>query len=306
MNLSGYCVVSMRVPPGGGPVEESMRTTERGMTCQMCGARVPEGRASCVQCGAMAGRAPGVTLAAPFSHGGLDTIRVCPRCNYQGTSVHYFAGGTHILWLVALTVMSGGPLGILYLLLRGGHRMCPNCQLKWGRGGHRALPVAPGQRAPEMAPEIAALSDGAGKRGFGMALFVLAAFLAFAGIVATEAVPLMLAGMAGGAGFLLRKSGNEDRERRRDALLQSLHAPVLRLAAQRGGRLTVTQVAQDLNWTLPRAEKVLQSMEDGFRVMGDVTPEGVIVFDFPELMHAAPAPTLPPPAEPREGPRLMA
>ena len=280
-----------------------MRITERGMTCQMCGARVPEGRASCLQCGAAVGRAPGGTLPAPYSYAGLDTVRVCPRCNFQGTSVHYFAGGTHLLMLIGLTIMSGGPLGIVYLLLRGGHRMCPNCQLKWGRGGHLALPVAPGQRAPEMVPEVARLSDGGAKRGFAWALWVFAALLAITGIGAFEAVPIMMAMMMGGGGYLLHRSGNEDRERRREALLQSLQAPVLRLAAQRGGRLTVTQVAQDLNWTLPRAEKVLQSMEDGFRVMGDVTPDGVIVYDFPELMHAAPSPKLPPS---QEGPRLMA
>jgi hypothetical protein len=280
----------------------------------MCGARNPEGRASCLQCGAIAGRAPGAVAA--YSYAGLDTVRVCPRCHYQGTSVSYFASGTHILMLCALTFMTGGPGGIIYLLLRGGHRMCPNCHYRWGRGGMRAVPVAGGQRAPEMAPEVAALPDGAGKRGFAWALWVFAAFLMVGGIAGLEVAPILMAMFAGGGGYLLHKSGNEDRERRRDALLQSLHAPVLRLAAQRGGRLTVTQVAQDLNWTLPRAEKVLQSMEDGFRVMGDVTPDGVIVYDFPELMHAAQRPVALPTTDatqsqpvqppPQEGPRLMA
>ena len=278
------------------------------MTRQMCGARVPEGRVSCVQCGAMVGRAPGMSMAARGGPVSLDTVRVCPRCGFYGTSVSYFASGSHIVALLGLTVFTVFG-GLIYLLLRGGERMCPQCGLKWGRGGYLA-PVSTQNGGNDVAPAIASLSDGAGKRGWAWAIWVFAAILMMAGIGNMEAVPLMFGLIAGGGGYLLRRSGNDDRERRREALLQSLQAPVLRLAAQRGGRLTVTQVAQDLNWTLPRAEKVLQSMEDGFRVMGDVTPEGVIVYDFPELMHAPATPprpdaTLAAPTPP-ESPRLMA
>ncbi|HEY0154439.1 MAG TPA: hypothetical protein VGB92_20670 [Longimicrobium sp.] len=278
------------------------------MTCQMCGASVPEGRTSCLQCGAMVGRAPGMAVAARNTSHGLDTVRVCPRCGFHGTSVSYFSTGTHILVLLGLAVLTTvvGPL--IYLLLRGGERICPQCGLKWGRGGYLAPAAPPGSRGQAAVPEIAALSDGGAKRGFAWALWAMAALFLIIGLAATEVVPLGMAMMAGAGGYLLRRSANEARERRREALLQSLQLPVLRLAAQRNGRLTVTMVAQDLGWTLPRAEKVLQSMEDGFRVMGDVTPEGVIVYDFPELRHAAPRPdpnaTLAAPQAP--APRLMA
>lgn len=279
------------------------------MTCQMCGARIPEGRVSCVQCGAMVGRAPGMSLAGRNGSASLDTVRVCPRCGFHGTSVSYFASGSHIVALLGLTVFTVFG-GLIYLLLRGGERMCPQCGLKWGRGGYLA-PVATHGGGNDVAPAIASLSDGAGKRGWAWVLWVFAAIMVMAGIGNMEAVPLMFGLLAGGGGYLLRRSGNDDRERRREALLQSLHLPVLRLAAQRGGRLTVTQVAQDLGWTMPRAEKVLQSMEDGFRVMGDVTPEGLIVYDFPELMHApSTAPradgTLAPNTPEPPAPRLMA
>ncbi|HEX8675549.1 MAG TPA: hypothetical protein VF710_26895 [Longimicrobium sp.] len=274
------------------------------MTCQMCGASVPEGRVSCSQCGAMVGRAPGMAVAARNTSHGLDTVRVCPRCGFHGTSVSYFATGTHILVLLGLAVFTTvvGPL--IYLLLRGGERICPQCGLKWGRGGYLAPVAPPGSRGATAAPEIAALSDGGAKRGFAWVLWAMAAFFLIMGLAMTEVVPLGMAMMAGAGGYLLRRSANEARERRREALLQSLQLPVLRLAAQRNGRLTVTMVAQDLGWTLPRAEKVLQSMEDGFRVMGDVTPEGVIVYDFPELRHASPNATLAAPQAP--APRLMA
>lgn len=267
------------------------------MTCQMCGARVPEGRASCAQCGAMVGRAPGMTLAAPNASLSLDTVRVCPRCGFHGTSVSYFATGSHLLVLLALTVFTSGIGAIIYLLLRGGERICPQCGLKWGRGGYLA-PVSPNAaRANEMTPGLG--SDGRGKRGLAWVLFAFAALMLVIGLAEAEAVVLGISMIAGAAGYLMRRSGNEARERRREALLESLHLPVLRLAASRGGRLTVTQVAQELGWTIPRAEKVLSSMEDGYRVMGDVTPEGVIVYDFPELKQM-PAPTSPP------APRLMA
>lgn len=274
------------------------------MTCQMCGASVPEGRASCSQCGAMVGRAPGMAVAARNTSHGLDTVRVCPRCGFHGTSVSYFATGTHILVLIGLAVVTSGIGALIYLLLRGGERICPQCGLKWGRGGYLAPVAPPGSRGEAAAPEIAALSDGGAKRGFAWMLWAMAALFLIIGLAATEVVPLGMAMMAGAGGYLLRRSANEARERRREALLQSLQLPVLRLAAQRNGRLTVTMVAQDLGWTLPRAEKVLQSMEDGFRVMGDVTPEGVIVYDFPELRHASPNATLAAPQAP--APRLMA
>jgi hypothetical protein len=253
----------------------------------------------------MVGRAPGTAVAAHTASAGLDTVRVCPRCGFHGTSVSYFATGAHIVVLLALAVFTSGIGALIYLLLRGGERLCPQCGLKWGRGGYLA-PVAPNGSRNEVGPELAGLSDGGGKRGMAWTLWAFAAFMLVVSIGAAEIVPAMFALLAGGAGYLLHRSGNEARERRREALLQSLQLPVLRLAAQRGGRLTVTQVAQDLGWTLPRAEKVLMSMEDGYRVMGDVTPEGVIVYDFPELMHARPQADLPAPPTPPAAPRLMA
>ena len=81
---------------------------------------------------------------------------------------------------------------------------------------------------------------------------------------------------------------------------------MLKLAADHGGRLTVTEVATSLGWTLPRAEKVLESLEDGYRVSSEVTDEGLIVYEFRELMHAQAEPqsrlasrAMPPFDEPR-------
>jgi hypothetical protein len=67
--------------------------------------------------------------------------------------------------------------------------------------------------------------------------------------------------------------------------MQGLQRKVLKLASMKGGTLTVTEVAADLNIALPAAEKLLTAMDDGFRVRSDISNEGVIYYEFPELRH---------------------
>jgi hypothetical protein len=153
--------------------------------------------------------------------------------------------------------------------------------------------------------DIAGMSEGGAKRVFGWILMVLGAMLMIPGIIEGEPAAMAFALLFAGGGFMLRKSANEDRLRRRDAILQSLQRPVLQLAAKRHGTLTVTEVAAEFGWSLPRAEKVLQSLEDGYRVMGDVTSDGVIVYNFLELVPL-PQQAEPPRAIPAERPPLGA
>jgi hypothetical protein len=72
---------------------------------------------------------------------------------------------------------------------------------------------------------------------------------------------------------------------RRKALMQRLQQKVLRLATHRGGTLTVTEVASDMSLSLPAAEKVLVSMDDGFRVRSEISKDGVLYYEFPEVLH---------------------
>jgi hypothetical protein len=67
--------------------------------------------------------------------------------------------------------------------------------------------------------------------------------------------------------------------------MHGIQRQILRLASARGGTLTVTEVAADLNISLPAAEKILTSMDDGFRVRSDISDEGVIYYGFPGLRH---------------------
>jgi ribosomal protein L40E len=254
------------------------------MYCSTCGAHVPEGRTHCAGCGAAVFRAPvaygGGTPAVPA------TAHVCRRCGYTGEGVAYFSRGSHVAGLVFLALLSMGFLGafaLVYYFSHHDHRICPRCGKDWGKHPSH-LPVPQGA-APAGAQAALLPAGGSAKQGFSVALFVLAALLVLGGIVGLEAGPVVLGIGAGVGGWLLRQSARQEREARRQALLSSLQLPVLKLAAERQGRLTVTEVAAALGWTLPRAEKVLNSLDDGLRVSSEVTDEGVIVYEFRELVH---------------------
>jgi hypothetical protein len=109
-----------------------------------------------------------------------------------------------------------------------------------------------------------------------------------AAVTQTSPVALAIAVGLGLLGGLLFKWGASAQERRREALLVALQNRTLHLARARAGRLTATDAATELRITLPAAERVLFSMDDGFRVRSDITREGLLVFDFPELRLGVP------------------
>ncbi len=190
--------------------------------------------------------------------------------------------------LVVATVITAGAMGaggLVYYLVRRDHEVCPRCGRGWGRGGERAL-VRMGATAPAETAFAASpnswLEEGRG-RPLSVMLAILAAILTVIGIVEFEMVPLLLGLAAGGGSYVFHRAATRAREERRAALISSLQLPVLKLAAERGGRLTVSEVSASLGWTLPRAEKVLISLDDGIRVDSEVTDEGLIVYQFREL-----------------------
>jgi hypothetical protein len=279
------------------------------MYCSTCGARVPDGRANCQTCGAAMPRLPQHPAAIPAmatQPGGFaEPIGMCPRCGFRGQSVGYFTRGGHVAALVILGVVTFpwlmGAGGIIYYLLRRDHRVCPRCGDSWGKHAAFALapgaPGAPALPAGARMPEPDLVGSGGGVRRFlAYSLFAFAAFLMMVGFGEAELAPILFGLFAGGGGWLLQRSAREARERRREALVQSLQLPVLQLAGRKGGRLTVTDVATGLGWPMTRAEKVLNSLEDGMRVMSDITDDGVIVYDFLEIRAAQLAAAAPAPA----------
>lgn len=271
------------------------------MYCSTCGSRVVDGRTTCQTCGAVVARMPNPALVAqggnpayaPHGTHALayhEPIGVCPRCSYRGVSAPYFSRGGHVAGLVGLTVLTAGAFGvggIVYYLVRRNHRICARCGYGWGEHGVRALALAGtaggNVNLPMSQQDVLPVAESGGKRAFSIVMFVMAAFFVFAGIMSAEFAPLLFAAMFAGGGVLLNRGARLDRERRREAIIQSLQLPVMQLAAKKGGRLTVTDVATSMQWPMARAEKVLNSLEDGMRVMSDITDEGVIVYDFLEI-----------------------
>jgi hypothetical protein len=268
------------------------------MYCSTCGARVPDGRTRCDTCGAPVSRpagfgVPAVVHAAP----GIPVATVtCPRCGFQGPTVSYFSQGGHVAGLLMLALLTLFPAmgagGLLYYLLRHNHRSCARCGETLGKSEMLALQATSsgGSLPAAVAAEADLPEEAAGSRGWTVGAWVLFAFAAMMmmiGVAEGEFVAFFFGAMSatGGAGLL--SAGRRAREERRRVLLSALQQPVLRLAGECGGRLTVTEVASSLNWPMRRAEKVLNSLEDGLRVQSDVTREGVIVYEFRELMHAS-------------------
>lgn len=255
------------------------------MYCSTCGARLVEGRTRCDTCGALVYRAPTPRERAPSS---LPTTATCPRCAYRGEGIPYFSRGSHVAAAVGITLLTSGIMGVgglIYYLVRRDHVICPRCGRGWGKDGVVAL-VQASQPTQLGAPPVRAAAGG-GKQALSILTFLFAAFMVVMGLATSEIAPLFVATVAATAGIALQYSASIDRSKRREALLNSLQLPVLQLAGRKGGQLTVSEVAAELGWTMKRAEKVLQSMDDGLRVNSEVTDEGVIVYEFPELIRAS-------------------
>jgi hypothetical protein len=98
-------------------------------------------------------------------------------------------------------------------------------------------------------------------------------------------VPLFSAVVAAGVATLLLRSAWQDEERAATVARGDRQLAVLRLAESEDGQLTVTEVAAKLGWSIDDADATLRSLDDGVRVTTTVTDEGVMLYDFPELIH---------------------
>jgi hypothetical protein len=260
------------------------------MHCTTCGAPVPAGRSACGTCGSRAlavngGVGAGALPAFTGSRALPDPIAVCPRCHYPGQGLPYFTRGPHRAALVGATLSTMpwalGAGGIFYYAMRRDHRLCPRCGSGWGKAGETALAArldhSPAPEPSRSLPSIIHPLWAPLLMGVGILLLTI-------GLVELEAVLIVLGGLAGAGAVALHRASRRSREERRAALIADLQLPVLKLAAERQGRLTVTEVAAALGWPIPRAEKVLHSLDDGWRVSSEVTDEGVIVYEFRELL----------------------
>ena len=61
---------------------------------------------------------------------------------------------------------------------------------------------------------------------------------------------------------------------------------VVRLAQERGGRLSATETAADTGLTVEEAEGILKRLADGGYVELEVTQSGMVIYRFPEVLFA--------------------
>jgi hypothetical protein len=266
------------------------------MYCSTCGASIPNGRARCETCGSAAEwrREPNPEMAlSPATDRAelyLRRVGVCPRCDYHGQGLPYFTRGPHVAALVGATLFTLpyalGAGGLLYYGLRHDHRVCPRCGKGWGKFGRVAFQATTAEPTAVHHPQEVrngGISEGV-RRAWSVMLFVVGALMLAVGAMEAEALLFVFGALAASGGVVLHQSANKAREARRAGMIASLQKPVLKLAAERKGLLTVTDVAASLGWSMRRAEKVLQSLDDGWRVNSEVTDEGVIVYEFRELL----------------------
>ena len=189
--------------------------------------------------------------------------------------------------LVGISLFTYGFGGLVYWLARRKHLICPRCGLGW-ENASRVLSLTggePEQRAVEEQPDEKLPRTGVKRRLLGVGMVLGGTLMLLGGIVGAAAELAVWGSLIGGGGSLAFYWGWHDLQQRRKAIMQRIQRKILRLAKARGGTLTVTEVAADINLGLPAAEKILTSMDDGFRVRSEISDEGVIYYEFPELLH---------------------
>jgi hypothetical protein len=189
--------------------------------------------------------------------------------------------------LVGISVFTYGFGGLVYWLARRKHLICPRCGLGW-ENASRVLALTgaePEQRAVEEQPDERLPRSGIKRRLLGIAMVLAGTLMLVGGVLEAEAALIAVGSLVGGGGSLSFYWGWHDLQERRKAIMQRIQRKILRLAKAKGGTLTVTEVAADINLGLPAAEKILTSMDDGFRVRSEISDRGVIYYEFPELLH---------------------
>lgn len=249
------------------------------MRCSTCGEGLQPGATLCPTCGTAT--PVGMALTRPAG------VRRCPRCSYQGEGIPYFRRAGHVGLLVGVSLFTYGFGGLVYWLARRKHLICPRCGLGWEHAS-RALAITgpePEQRLVESEPDEALPSAGVKRRVLGTILVLVAALVVLVGFVELEAAAVVVGSVLGAGGSLAYYWGWKGQQERRQAIMQGLQRKILRLAQVRGGTLTVTEVAADMNLSLEAAEKILTSMDDGFRVRSEISKDGVLYYEFPEVRH---------------------
>lgn len=218
------------------------------------------------------------------------SVRRCPRCGFRGDGIPYFRRPSHVALLAGVGLFTYGIGGVIYWMVKRNHLVCANCGLGWehallgkpreGSGDRVALARVEMSASPPPLPR-----GGLVRRVLGLGAAALSVVLVTVGVASLEVGAVVAGGIVGLAGGGLFLWGQKAVQARRQALLTGLQQQVLLLASERGGTLTVTEVAAALSTTMQAAERVLITMDDGFRVRSEITDEGIVLYEFPELQR---------------------
>lgn len=275
-----------------------------GRPCPRCGAESPDlllveqGDATAVG-GAEAASGTLRARSAPLM------LRGCPACGFRGEGIPYFRRAGNLALLAAATIFTYGVGGAVYWFLKRSDQVCPSCGLSWKRarplGEELQRPDGEGSRMESgpvsprgvphpgntLSPTAGVPRSGAGRRILGSLVALIGLLMVGIGVAELDVVLQVVGGVTGLTGALVFGWGWKSLQRRREAILQRMQRQVLRLARARSGRLTATDVATELDLSLNAAERVLLSLDDGFRIRSDITEEGILIFEFPELQIRA-------------------
>jgi hypothetical protein len=125
-----------------------------------------------------------------------------------------------------------------------------------------------------------------------LSLFMLIGFLgssAAIGAPATIAALLITVGLPAAAGVALASGHFRARgrlaSRREELRRQTIESEILRLAGQRGGRLTAVEVASDMAISPEAAKDALDSLALREQAELEITDSGMIVYSFHDVRH---------------------
>lgn len=162
-----------------------------------------------------------------------------------------------------------------------GRPFCTSCGARLSGGPSTAATPA---RAGDVRPPVAGMLHKVGAGALALlALLFLIAIVAMPTAAATVTT-LVFVALFGGGGWLLWRAGERSALQARSDWMERLQMQVMHLA-QSDPRLTVMEVSTRMGWPIPLAERVLESLDDGLRVTMMPNDEGVMVYEFRELMH---------------------
>lgn len=162
-----------------------------------------------------------------------------------------------------------------------GRPFCTSCGARLSGGPSTAATPA---RAGDVRPPVAGMLHKVGAGALALlALLFLIAIIAMP-TAAAAVTTLVFVALFGGGAWMLWRAGERSALQARSDWMERLQMQVMHLA-QSDPRLTVTEVSARMGWPIPLAERVLESLDDGLRVTMMPNDEGVMVYEFRELMH---------------------